>query len=71
MNVCVVITVANVWRSYAVKGFGALWDNITTAAMVMLLKEVLIFYVNLRGNCIETRDCFYAALLDLSIKICL
>jgi hypothetical protein len=26
--VCVFITVAVVWRSFAVKGFWALWDNI-------------------------------------------
>jgi hypothetical protein len=30
MNVRVVITVAMVWRSFAVKGFWALWDNIIT-----------------------------------------
>jgi hypothetical protein len=39
MNVCVVIAVAMAWRLYAVKDFWALWDNIITVAMVMLLRE--------------------------------
>jgi hypothetical protein len=39
INVCAVITVAMVWRSFAVKGFWALWDNIITVTMVILLKK--------------------------------
>jgi hypothetical protein len=46
MNVCVVIAVAMVWRSFAVKGFWALWDNIITVAIVMLLREA--YYVHSR-----------------------
>jgi hypothetical protein len=38
MNVCV-ITDAMVWWSFAVKVFWALWDNIITVAMAVLLKE--------------------------------
>jgi hypothetical protein len=43
--VFVVVTVAMVWRSFAVKGFWVLWANIITVAMVMLLKEA--YYVQL------------------------
>jgi hypothetical protein len=32
-----------VWCSFAVKGFWALWDNIITVAMVMLLKEAAVY----------------------------
>jgi hypothetical protein len=32
------------------KGFWALWDNIITTAMVMLLKKVLNFYMLLCGH---------------------
>jgi hypothetical protein len=36
--VCVVMTFDLVWSSFAVKGFWALWDNITVA-MLMRLQE--------------------------------
>jgi hypothetical protein len=39
MNVCVGISVTIIWLSFAVKGFWALWYNIITVAMVMLLRE--------------------------------
>jgi hypothetical protein len=50
MNMCVVITVAMVWLPFVVKGFWALRGNITTVAMVMLLKEVFNSYMLLCGN---------------------
>jgi hypothetical protein len=43
MNVCVITIVDVVWRSSAVTGFWALWDNIIVA-MVILLKEDFNFY---------------------------
>jgi hypothetical protein len=42
MNACFIITVVIVW--FAVKGFCALWDNVVTVAMVMLLLEA--YYVH-------------------------
>jgi hypothetical protein len=41
MNGCAIITVAMILCSFGVKGFWALWDNITTVSRVMLLKEAL------------------------------
>jgi hypothetical protein len=50
-NACVFTSAAIVWLPFVVEGFWALWDNIITAAMVMLLKEVLyISCVLLCGN---------------------
>jgi hypothetical protein len=43
MNVCVITIVDVVWRSSAVTGFWALWDNIIVA-MVILLKDDFNFY---------------------------
>jgi hypothetical protein len=54
MNVCVVITVAVFWCSFAVKGFWALWDNIITVAMVMLLREAYYVHVLQRSMVIIT-----------------
>jgi hypothetical protein len=42
MNVCV-ITVAMLWSSFALKALWALWDNIITVAMVMLLREATMY----------------------------
>jgi len=42
MNVCVVIAVAMVCRSFAIKGSWPVWDNNIIIAMVMLLKEAFI-----------------------------
>jgi hypothetical protein len=38
---CFTITVTTVWASLAVKGFWALWDNIMTVTIVLLLKDVV------------------------------
>jgi hypothetical protein len=46
----IVITVVMVWWSRTVERFWALWDNILTVAMVMLLKETFNFYMLLCGN---------------------
>jgi hypothetical protein len=54
MNVCVVIIVAMVWCSFAVKGFWALWDNIITVAMVMLLRDAYYVHVLQRSTVIIT-----------------
>jgi hypothetical protein len=35
------------WRSFAVEGFWALWDNIITVAVVILLREAYyVLYVS-------------------------
>jgi hypothetical protein len=44
-----------VWWSFAVKGFWALWDNIITVAMVMLLREAYYCTRELRKSLWRTR----------------
>jgi hypothetical protein len=57
-NVCSVITIAMVWRSFVRKGFKALWDNIITVAMLMVLTENFNFvYATLWKQYAEIKDC--------------
>jgi hypothetical protein len=44
------ITVSIVSCSFALKGFWALWYNVKTVVMPILLMEVFAFYVLLCGN---------------------
>jgi hypothetical protein len=59
MNVCVLITVTTVWWSFAAKVLQALWDNIVTIALVMLLKEALMFHTLLCGKGSLTQKTFH------------
>lgn len=52
MNVCCYITVAMVWRSFSVKGFGIY--EMMTVAVAKLLKEVYYLQVLQRSTIITT-----------------
>jgi hypothetical protein len=58
LYVCIVINVATVWCSFAVKSSWALWYNIVTVSMVILLKEGLeLLSVAMWKQFTEVKDC--------------
>jgi hypothetical protein len=75
MSVYVVISFSIVWRSFAVKGFWALWDIMVTVAMAKLLEEAFSLCKLLCGNSAVKQKtdhsfmtCYIHVLLNNTVK---